>query len=150
MSNELICNNCGQVQETTYKENKMNPLKSNLNSCREGDYIYSCSDGWVKVEDLYEKNLETNTNGIYTLDGKGHYTDLYPSAWISNPFNPDDKPPYQFKEGDEVRVWQRDYTKKRKRIFAHMKNNKYFCYDSGQTKWTSENSVTGWNNCVIR
>ena len=80
----------------------MNPLKSNLNSCREGDYIYTCSEGWVKVEDLYEKNLETNTNGIYTLDGKGHYTDLYPSAWTTNPFSPDDKPPKKFKEDREV------------------------------------------------
>jgi len=56
----------------------------------------------------------------------------------------------EFKEGDEVSVWQRDYTKKRKRIFAYMKNNKYFCYDSGQTKWTSGGEVTGWNNCVVK
>ena len=128
----------------------MDPLKSNLNSCREGDYIYTCSDGWVKVEDLYENNLETDRNGIYTMEGKGHYTDLYPSAWTVNPFDPDDKPPYQLKDGDEVRVWQYNHTKKRKRIFAHMKDNMYCCYDSGQTKWTSGGEVTAWNNCVIR
>ena len=128
----------------------MNPLKSDLNCCRASDYIYTCSDGWVKVQDLYENNLETDRNGIYTLDGKGHYTDLYPSAWTTNPFNSEDKPPYQFKEGDEVRVWHSGLTQKRKRIFAYMKNNKYYCYDSGQTKWTSDGAVTGWDNCVVR
>ena len=56
----------------------------------------------------------------------------------------------EFKDGDEVIVWQSDLTQKRKRIFACMKGNKYFCYDSGQTKWTSGGEVTAWNNCVIR
>ena len=128
----------------------MDPLKSNLNSCSAGDYIYTCSDGWVKVENLYENNLETDRNGVYTKDGKGHYTDLYPSTWTYNPFNPDDKPPREFKDGDEVIVWQSSLTQKRKRIFACMKGNKYVCYDSGQTKWTSGGEVTAWNNCVVK
>ena len=117
-----------------------------------GDYIYTCSDGWVKITDLYlyENSLVTNTNETYTLTGKTHHDDVYPSAWVSNPFDINDKPPYQFKDGDEVRVWQYNHTKKRKRIFAYMKNNKYFCYDSGQTKWTSGGEVTGWNNCVVK
>jgi len=128
----------------------MDPLKSDLNSCRESDYIYTCSDGWVKIDALVKDRLRTDTGEIYTFDGKRHYTDLYPSAWVSNPFDPDDKPPYQFKEGDEVRVWQSDRTQKRKRIFAYQKGRRCYCYNNGQNRWTSENSVTGWNNCVIR
>ena len=128
----------------------MDPLKSDLNCCRASDYIYTCSDGWVKVQDLYENNLETDRNGIYTMEGKGHYTDLYPSAWVSNPFDINDKPPCEFKEGDEVIVWQSDFTQKRKRIFAYKKGRGYYCYDNGQTKWTSMGMVTGWNNCVAK
>jgi len=128
----------------------MDPLKSDLNCCRASDYIYTCSDGWVKVQDLYENNLETDRNGIYTMDGKGHYTDLYPSAWVYNPFNINDQPPCEFKEGDEVIVWPGNLEQKCKRIFAHKKNGKYYCYDNGQTKWTSGGKVTAWNNCIAR
>jgi len=127
----------------------MDPLKSDLKSCREGDYIYTCSDGWVKVEDLYENNLETNTNGIYTLDGKGHYTDLYPSAWTANPFDPDNESPCKFKDGDEVLV-SRDCYQEWKRIFAYKKDNKYYCYTDGQNKWTSGGAVTEWEKCISR
>ena len=56
----------------------------------------------------------------------------------------------KFKEGDEVLVWRSSLTQKRKRIFAYMKGNQYFCYDNGQTKWTSDRIVTGWDNCTAR
>ena len=158
-ADEVICNNCGQIQETTYKELKMNPLKieqqqqdkSDLSNCKIGDYIYTCSDGWVKITDLYlyENSLVTNTNETYTLTGKKHHDDEYPSAWTVNPFDTNDKPPCEFKKGEEVLVWRDDCSKKRKRIFSHVDKNKYYCYDGGQTEWTSGNSVTGWNNCVI-
>ena len=149
-TDEVICNNCGQIQETTYKELKMNPLKSDLSNCKIGDYIYSCCDGWVKITDLYlfGKSLVTNTNETYNLNGKKHHDDVYPSAWTVNPFDNDDKPPCEFKDGDEVLVWL-DSGQKCKRIFAYKNDGNFYCYINGKNKWTSGNSVIGWNNCVI-
>ena len=128
----------------------MNYKESNLANCKEGDYIYTCRAGWVRVIDKNIDRIEVETKELYTMSGTVHHADISPSAWISNPFDINDKPPYQFKEGDEVRVWQYNHTQKRKRIFAYMKNNKYFCYNSGQTKWTSGGEVTAWNNCVAK
>ena len=128
----------------------MNPLKSNLNSCEVGDYVYTCFDGWVKIDNVYETRISicSNTN-TYTKDGKRKYSDLYPSAWTSNPFDPDNEPPCKFKDGDEVLV-SRDCYQEWKRIFAYKKDNRYYCYTDGQNKWTSGGAVTEWENCISR
>lgn len=83
-----------------------NVPKSDLSNCKAGDWIWTIFSGWCTV-------LTANYNETYpvatsicefTWDGLYEEDNLYPSAWTYNPFDPNDKPPCEFKEGEVVMV----------------------------------------------
>jgi len=127
----------------------MNYKKSDLSNCVIDDYVYTCSNGWVQIRALDKDKVVTTKDNLYFIDGKKYRNDLYPCVWTFNPFDPHDKQPCQFEDGDEVIVWQ-EHNQKCKRIFAYKKFGMFYCYIDGQNKWTSDGRVTEWENCIVR
>ena len=76
-----------------------------LRDVKTGDWIFTIRNG-------YERTVSTTsviwpiatTKDSYARDGKVYTGNAYPSAWRYNPFDPDDKPPVEFMEGEIVMV----------------------------------------------
>jgi hypothetical protein len=78
-----------------------------LRDTRVGQKIFTIRDGWTKVTNIYPErvySIRVESCSLYTLEGKYSESDLHPSAWTYNPFDPEDKPPCEFKVGEVIAV----------------------------------------------
>ena len=78
-----------------------------LENVEVGQSIWTIQNGWDRVkgsvlEDDY--SIITEKGELYCLDGKLKKDDVHPSAFICNPFDINDKPPIEFKEGEIIMV----------------------------------------------
>ena len=75
-------------------------MNSDLSNVKAGDWIWTIQHGWVqinRVDKEDEQPILTEVRGIwvwYTFDGRYHWRDKYPSAFINPPagFNAEPKP----------------------------------------------------------
>jgi len=64
-------------------------MKSDLSKLKVGDSIWTIQEGNTKVVDIVKNDdypIKTKKGSGLTLDGKYFNTDLYPSAFLTNPF----------------------------------------------------------------
>jgi len=132
-------------------------MKSDLSKVNVGDCIWTVQLGWAEVIEfdmygeypIYVKN-KYGRFMRFTVDGKLHKHDLYPSAFIEplKGFNAPPKP-YIPKKGDKVLV----ATSKRhpwlRRYFSHIDKitGKYCCFVGGKDEWSSNGEIGSWDYC---
>ena len=82
-------------------------MKSDLSKCKVGDWIWTIQEGWAQVQlnSVSEEYAIRTPNNSYTLKGREMGTDEHPSAYLTNPFDPEDTPPCEFKKGQVIVVW---------------------------------------------
>ena len=76
-----------------------------LQNVKTGDWIFTIMNGWIKAKITASVGcwpVLTAYKHSYLRDGRFHSEALYPSAWTYNPFDANDKPPCEFREGEVV------------------------------------------------
>ncbi|MCK5021029.1 MAG: hypothetical protein KAS32_28720 [Candidatus Peribacteraceae bacterium] len=120
-----------------------------LSDIKEGNWVWSIKNGWEIVKHISrlgsgDIHMITTENGDRRYSMEGIYsTDIYPSLWTYNPFDKNDTPPYAFKKGEVIFVWDNDSDEERGyRTFIEMEG-KYFKCDYTNDSNTSN---TLWDN----
>jgi len=76
-----------------------------------GDWVFHKNFGWRKLDNIsgmYSEYPLIVSGNSYNMDGKISKSDKYPTLLLHNPFDPHDKPPCEFKEGEVVMVKNRE------------------------------------------
>ena len=79
-----------------------------LRKCKVGDWIWTIQCGWEKVVHIEDDNdypVKIIGGGSITLNGLRNINDKHPSAFLTNPFDPEDQPPCEFIKGQVIAVW---------------------------------------------
>ncbi len=81
-------------------------MEVDLSEVKKGDWIWTIQSGWAKVCWNTEQGGQCINidNYLYDTHGRKNPGDKYPSAFPSNPFDKDDLPPVEFKDGEIVMV----------------------------------------------
>jgi len=64
-----------------------------------GDWVYHIIYGWFKLSATRSDGLIAN-DVLYMVDGKKSTLDINPIIYTLNPFDPEELPPCEFKEGE--------------------------------------------------
>jgi hypothetical protein len=118
-----------------------------------GDKVWESCRGWSEVVELDDESvykIMTNFNS-YTIDGKYHTRDSFPSLFWNEFEIPKEafiKPVPKMAIDTKVLVWDFHKDTKTKRYFSHFDNNgNISCFGDGATSWTAVNSATStWRN----
>jgi hypothetical protein len=118
-------------------------MKSDLRKVKAGDEIWTIQQGWQKVISIgrYGNSIypiETENSNTYTLDGKRHKEDKYPSAFTEYPFKeqPIEKDTLVWFRDSESDPWSVGY-------YSHSKKGKHWCFD-GSKKSTETKDCLEW------
>ena len=118
-----------------------------------GQDVWTLQRGWTTVREiLYDKNfaIRTTCRFAYAEDGCIYNHDKFPSLYLEPPAELDDsKPPYRFKDGDKVLVWDHDSDKPLRRYFSHEIDGLYVVYSSGGTRWSARNDYSTFKHCIL-
>jgi hypothetical protein len=131
-------------------------MNSDFSKSKAGDRAWTICDGWQRIEkieaDPGDSKYRVHISGsVYAMNGKYCQADKAPSAFLVPPaeFNAS-LPPYDFKEGDKVLVWNNAGREEERAYFSHLdeedENYKYNCFCTGD-KWTSHGDTRGWKYC---
>jgi len=129
-------------------------MNSDLSNVEVGDWIWTIKEGWLRVRDIVSCiDYAIRTIGeSYTIDGKRHVSDRYPSAFTEPPdcLNAEPKP-CEFKKGDKVLVRDFNNTSWRRRYFAGENPNqleeRFGAFADGADEWSSKGQVRYWKFC---
>ena len=126
-------------------------MYSDLSSVKVGDFIWTISDGWVRVTQVnlgLQYRIQTEISA-YSLDGKYHTLHKYPSAFVVPPIEFDAEPkPCSFFDGDMVLVSNIHDNWRIRRHFSHIGDDgRFYCYQHGGTRWSSKQITSPWTYC---
>lgn len=92
--------------------------------------------------------ISTNSRGEVTLHNTNGWVF---SLGVDSDWDLIECPKYDgFRDGDEVVCWYDNILFSTvKRYFAYEKDGEAWCYANGQSKWTSDGTLTAWKNCML-
>ena len=128
-------------------------MDNDLSKVKVGDFIWTISDGWVRVTQVnlgLQYRIQTEISA-YSLDGKYHTLHKYPSAFVVPPIEFGAEPkPCSFKDGDRVLVTDVGSLPPTHRMyFSHIdEEGKFWCFEAGGTLWSSKGKVVAWKYCM--
>jgi hypothetical protein len=114
-----------------------------------GDRVWEPHIGWDVVTCLHsntEYRIETNY-GFYTIDGKYHVNDTYPTLFWNEVKIPKEAFIKPLPINTKVLVWDDDGMCKKQRYFSHFDSDGWICcFNNGTTSWTTRGEPTCWKN----
>ena len=126
--------------------------KSDLSECKINDWVWVFAIGWLQITSIDRHPIYPIKLGITeascTLEGYITQNDINSSVWTYNPFNFDDKSPFEPNKGDRVLVSNANNNVcMHKRYFSHKNKDGYNCYINGRDEWSSEGKTKSWEYC---
>ncbi len=113
-----------------------------LKDVKEGDYVYHVIRGWEKVQKSVSNEFPLEVGDMsFNTDGREYFDNKNPTIYPSNPLNPNDHPPCDFKKGEVIAVADEDGATYYKQFhhYEHGLNRPYICTNS-------YNKTAGWEH----
>ena len=122
-------------------------MENDLSKLKVGDWLATVPKGWIKIDDI-DTGCTYCICDKYTIDGKYHKSDKYPTAfanppqWLIDIIGPK---PCEFKKGDKVLVKSMlEGHGFLRRYFSHEKDDFYYCFNNGADEWAADGDIIQW------
>lgn len=121
-----------------------------------GDRVWDIRDGWQEIVDIsYDLKYPIRAvSRSYTIDGRDHESDKYPTIFPNEFKIPDEafvKPLPDLAVDTKVIVWNTGYEEdKFKRYFKEFDSfGNIVCFNNGCTSWSTNGDSITWDNYEV-